>query len=142
MPPNEILPGVYFLDRAAGAGASFQVVDFKDAWVQSPPAGADGICVAESPEVESGFWWEIEREAISNTSGLLTAATIYVGDYHYPQNFRDASAAGNKDVADNNQVIRASSAQKVYCVWTGCSVGAVGTLWIQYRKLRRISGGN
>lgn len=99
---------------------------------QSNPAAADGICDAVFDTVPTGHMWLVERVNINNTSTVATAAVLYVGA-PVPANQVDMSNSGVGDVADEVNPIRVPGGLQLRVRWTGASLGAVGTVSIQYR---------
>lgn len=119
---------------AVGGGLELITVGFGQDSRQSNAAGADGVCDALFDTVPPGHMWLIERINVTNTSTAAAAATAYVGA-PVPQNQADLSPNGTGDVADEIQPIRVQGGTAFRIRWTGCTLGAVGTVAIQYRDV-------
>ena len=121
---------------AATAGAALQVVDYRSAYVTTTPAGADGTMTATFPYVPAGYIWLVQRITVLCTSSTSTRAMVYAGS-PAAQNFLDGTDRGNIDTADESSPILLESSLSLIVVWTGASVGAVGTARIQYQLVTR-----
>jgi hypothetical protein len=121
---------------AAGGGASLTVRDYVSTFQVTKPADATGVMTATFDPVPPGLFWLIERITVSTTSATPTTVMVYAGDPS-PYTYVDGSAAGNLDVADESSPILVNSATSLTAVWAGASVGAVGTIRIQYQLVSR-----
>lgn len=97
------------------------------------PAGANGLITATYDPVPAGQLWKVERMTIECTSSTQTIALVYVGQAA-PQNLVDGTEAGNLDFGEGVPILVPGSLSLII-VWTGASVGAIGTVTAQYRVL-------
>lgn len=119
---------------SSAAGGGLQVVDYRDLAVVSQPAGASGIILVTYPPVDPGQVWLCDRYTVECNSTSPTDCFVYLGDPAL-QNFRDGTASGNLDVADNNSALQIPGSRSITFQWIGASVGAVAIASIQYRVL-------
>lgn len=120
----------------AGAGAALTVLDYQSKFKTTAPGTASGILTATFDPVPPGLFWLIGRMTIVTTSITPTACAVYDGA-STPQNLVDGSSSGNLDTADENSPILVESNNTLTVVWTGASVGAVGTVRVQYQLVQR-----
>jgi hypothetical protein len=126
---------------AGAAGGALQpkterrliTLDMGTASAQSNAADGTGIMDAVFPIVPADRVWLIERVNISSTSTTTTQATAYTGQ-PVAANQVDLSKQGEGDVADEINPILVGSTSAFRLRWTGASLGAVGTVTIQYRE--------
>jgi len=121
--------------KAAG-GASLTVVDYRAVNKLTKPAGANGLMSTIFDPVPPGCFWLVERITVSTTSSTTTRAMVYAGDPG-AGNFVDGTEHGNLDTADESAPILLESSLSLNVLWTGASVGAQGTVRIQYQLVQR-----
>ncbi len=124
------------LPRAAPGAAGLYLADYGQRALSSQPAGATGSMVVQFPTVPDGEVWLVDRFVVSSTSTSATRARLYV-DTADPSRLLDGSDAGNLDVADNSSPIQLLAGTALVIVWSGASLGAVGTARAQWSVMRR-----
>lgn len=103
--------------------------------IRSQPA-AGGQAIAYGEQLGSDYLWLIDHAVTSCTSSTDTALRMYADA---PTGFLlDGTDAGNFQVADWPAGLQLASGRQLCAVWSGASAGAVGTLGLQVRVLRRI----
>lgn len=108
--------------------------------VTAPAGGAGATIYAVMDPVGADDLWEITRFTVSCTSSTPTIAAHYAGASlgdATPANLLEGTKNGNLDFADEAAGVQLEGARSLLTVWTGASAGAVGTVRIQYRLLRR-----
>lgn len=121
---------------AVPTASGWQVADYGRAQAASAPA-AGGIAQLELPQLAGEQMWLVDHAVIACTSATPTQARWY-DSWPADGNLLDGTDSGNFDVADwpAGLVVRPSTS--VVVRWTGASAGAVGTIVVQYRLLRRV----
>jgi hypothetical protein len=114
----------------------FVDVDLLSVTYNTGPADASGVVSITSDQVPPGTFWRIERIVVSNTSTDPTTFRLYKAGI-----LEDGSYSGNFDVADGGSPLRVDSALHVLGQWTGCSLGAVGTITLEGMVVQRIQVG-
>jgi hypothetical protein len=117
-------------------GATLTVVDFRTAAGTTAPADASGVITYEFPPVDAGYLWLVERITVMCPSTTPTQAIVYAGGVS-PTNFVDGTDRGNLDTADESSPILVDSSVVLTCQWTGASLGARGTVRVQYQLVQR-----
>lgn len=102
----------------------------------SSKAGADGIARAQFEALDVDVQWLVDRAVVTCNSGAITTLRLYDTEV-LPGRLLSGSAAGNFDEAEypSGLLIRPQSA--LVAVWTGCDPGAVGTIRLQTRVMRK-----
>jgi hypothetical protein len=121
------------------ATGGWSVADWLDHSYTSDPAGTSGVAVASVPVLPDNERWQLTHAVISCTSSVGTQLRLYLDDSPVVGNLRDGSASGNFNVADWPMGLWIPPGRSLSARWTGCSVGAVGTLALQATVLRRAS---
>lgn len=118
-----------------GTATSWQLVDYVAPALRTQPA-AGGVCSAQLPQLDPDELWLIDHAVIACTGTTATTLRLYA-DQVGPLYLLDGSDAGSFDVADwpAGLVLRPSTA--LLAVWSGASDGAIGTITLQARSLRR-----
>ena len=97
-----------------------------------PCTVAGGSVVATFDVVQSDLFWEVTKVAVSCTSTTTTAAFVYEDiPITSPLNVIASSIAGNSDQDDCATPIIVLGTKQLQVVWTGCSIGAVGSARLQ-----------
>lgn len=118
-----------------GAASAWSLVDWQlPAWQSDPAAG--GVATLRGDQLANDELWLIDRAIIDCSSVFVTSLRLYE-DAPDPSRLLDGSDRGNFDVAEypSGLVVRPSSV--LVAQWTGASDGAVGTLRLQVRQMRR-----
>ena len=99
-------------------------------------AAAAGVAQVAFRQLDGDEMWIIDHAVVACTSSTATVLRWYAGTIA-DLALLDGSSAGNFDVADwpAGLVIQPTSALVV--VWSGASAGAIGTVTLQARVLRR-----
>ena len=124
-----ILPGA--LPSAAG----WALADYRTLRARTGPA-AGGIATVTLEQLAGDQMWLIDHAVVACTSSTPTEVRWYettpadVG-------LLDGTARGNFDVADWPNGLQLIPSQSLVVQWTGASDGAVGTVTLQYRLMRR-----
>lgn len=84
---------------------------------------ATGVALVTFRRPPPGFFYLIERIAVSSTSALNTVASVYVGTVD-PMNLIDFTQTGNGDIADEDSPILIGEQEDVLIQWTGGTPGA------------------
>lgn len=117
-------------------GTSWYVHDYRQSYLTSAPASAEGVCQVELPQVPQDELWFIERLVVSSDSELRTQARLYL-DAIEPARMLDGTRSGNFDVADQASPILIPGASLLLCQWTGATPDARGTLRAQLTILKQ-----
>lgn len=126
---------------ALPAGASsWAVTDYRPLTLTSGPAGADGIAQAVGEQLDLDELWLIDRAVVSCTSSTETKFRLYDGAVASVGALRSGTRTGTFDEGDYPAGVLIQQGSQVLGVWSGCSVGAVGTLNLQVRVLRPVTG--
>lgn len=105
-----------------------------------PAAGADATIFVVMDPVGADDLWLIDRFSVTCTSTTPTTAAHYAGaslSDATPQNLLEGTSNGNLDFADESSGVQLEGSRSLLTVWTGASAGAIGTVRVQYRLLRR-----
>jgi len=97
----------------------------------APCTQAGGSVTATFNVVQFDLFWEVTKIAVSCTSTTTTAAFVYVDVPLTPINVIASSIAGNSDQDDCATPIIILGTKQLQVVWTGCSLGAVGSARLQ-----------
>lgn len=130
MTNNLILPTQ--LPTAAG----WTLHDYAEVSGQSGPANAAGVATLELTQLDGDEMWLIDHAVASCTSAAVTELRWYASTVT-ARALLDGTSRGNFDVADWPAGLRLSPSQSLIARWTGATPGAVGTLALQLRVLRR-----
>ena len=117
----------------------WSINDYQQRSAQSPAAAADGVIQVAFGPVPDNQLWRLERIVVSCTSSAATSCTLYL-DYADPAHALDYTPAGNFDISDEAAPVQIPSGSQLLVVWTGASVGAVGTARAQWVQLLRTTG--
>jgi len=129
------VPGVILPHQAAGSAAGWGLFDFRTVAATTDPA-AGGTAVVTLPQLAFDELWLIDHAVVSCTSVAGTDVRWY-SDSPTPANLLDGSSSGNFDVADWPAGLQLQPGTSLVAVWSGCDDGAVGTLTVQARIMRR-----
>lgn len=123
------------LPRSVSVAAQWQQSDWLDRSYTSLPA-VGGVATIEMPQLGDDELWLVDHMVAQCSSSTATTMRLYVSSAA-PGFLRDGTNSGNFDVADwpNGLLVRPSSF--LVAQWTGCSNGAVATLTLQVRSMRR-----
>lgn len=130
MTPGLILPTQ--LPTAAG----WALRDYAEVTGQSGPATAAGVATLELTQLDGDEMWLVDHAVASCTSAAATELRWYASTVA-DRALLDGTGRGNFDVADWPAGLRISPSQSLIARWTGATPGAVGTLTLQLRVLRR-----
>lgn len=123
------------LPVASPTATSWQLRDYVSLQQRSA-AAVGGFAQLEFDQLDQTEMWLIDHAVVSCNSSTPTTVRWYAGSV-VDLALLDGSSAGNFDVADWNAglVIQPTSALVVR--WSGASAGAIGTVTLQARVLRR-----
>ncbi len=128
-----------FLPTSLSPAAAWAVHDFGQRSLTSAPADATGRCQTHLGPVPQDELWRIDRMVVSSDGSTDTTVGIYL-DTVDPVRAIDGTEVGNFDVADLAAAIQLHGGTAMVCGWSGASLGAVGTLHVQWQILRRTGG--
>jgi len=130
------------LPRAVGGSATgWQLVDYQSGAAASfhTQAAAGGVCSVQLDQLDDTELWLIDHAVVYCTSSTPTSLRLY-SDAIDPGRLLDGSSDGNFDVADwPGDGLQIAPSTSLLAVWSGASDGAVGTLNLQLRVLRRLT---
>lgn len=117
--------------------SGWQPVDWLDRPFNSDSAGVDGVALLTLPALADDERWQLTHAVASCTSAAETRMRMYL-DSVGNGTFRDGTDSGNFNVADWPQGLWVPPGRSLLARWTGCDVGAVGTLALQATIWRRM----
>ena len=124
------------LPTYVGTSSSWQLVDpgLAPSWTSQPAAG--GVATIQTEQLRDDELWIIDRAVGTCTSTSKTTLRLYDSGVDVGR-LLDGTAAGNLAVAEYpaGLVLRPSSC--LVAQWQNASAGAVATLRLQVRQLRR-----
>lgn len=115
--------------------AGWNLIDYRATQRQSAPAVA-GVAQLELEQLDADEMWLIDHAVVACTSSSATSVRLYAGAVSDVA-LIDGSASGNFDVADWPNGLLLPSSSNLIARWSGASAGAVGTLTVQLRVMRR-----
>jgi len=115
--------------------SSWTVTDYITRSARSSAAAA-GVCQVQLPELDQNQLWLITHAVVSCTSSTPTTVRWYAGSV-LDLNLLDGSGSGNFDIADWPNGLQLQPTTSLIVQWTGASAGAIGTVTLQARTLRR-----
>ena len=118
-----------------GSAAGWTLHDFLELVETSPPA-AGGRAMITFDQLDPDEMLLVDHAVVVCTSTTATTVRLYA-DRVDPLAVLDGSAAGNFDVAEWPNGLQLRPSTSLIVVWDGCSAGAVGTITLQTRSLRR-----
>jgi hypothetical protein len=121
--------------QVGGSAAGWSLVDYINMNAKTP-AAVGGRATLQLRQLDSNELWLIDHAVVSCTSTTATAVRWYT-DGADPMRLLDGSASGNFDVADWPAGLQVQSSSSLLVQWSGANAGAVGTLTLQARRLRR-----
>lgn len=123
------------LPEPALSASGWSLVDYSTAQATTPPA-TGGAARLELEQLAGTDMWLIDHAVVA-CDGTNDTTVRWYASTENPGALLDGSDSGRFDVADwpNGLLLRPSAALVV--VWSGASDGAVGTITLQYRLLRR-----
>jgi hypothetical protein len=124
------------LPRQIAVASTWTLNDFVTMAKSSPPA-AGGICEVAFDQLDPNERWFIDHAVISCDSTTPTVLRLYEGAVN-PLYLLDGSGSGAFDVADWPGGLAVQPTRTLIARWTGASAGAIGTVTLQARVLRRI----
>lgn len=124
------------LPDALPSASGWRLYDYARAQLQTP-AAVGGIAQLEAAQLAGDEMWLIDHAVIYCTSSTPTAARLYASSVA-PTALLDGTASGGFDVADWPAGLQLGPSSSLIAQWAGASDGAIGTLSIQYRRLRRV----
>lgn len=119
----------------APAAAGWGLADFLNLHVQTNPA-TEGRATLDAGQLDPDELWLIDHMVASCTSASRTTLRLY---WSAPDPLRilDGTASGNFNVADWPAGLQLHPSTSLVAVWEGADDGAVGTLALQGRIMRR-----
>lgn len=117
-----------------GSASGWALRDFVQLIASTDPA-AGGTAVLEFPQLDPDEMLLVDHAVVLCTSTTPSSVRLYTGAVD-PLRILDGSAAGNFDVADWDG-LQLHPSTTLIVQWSGCSPGAVGTITIQARSMRR-----
>lgn len=104
---------------------------------RATPGAANGAAAVVLKQLDENELWLIDRAVVSCTSSTDTTLRFY-DSYPDPTRFLSGSEWGNFDEADyTGGGLQVAPGAALVAVWSGCSNGAVGNLYLQGRIMRR-----
>lgn len=123
------------LPSSIATASQWQLVDWTDPQLQSQPA-VGSVATIEVPQLASDEMWLVDRAVIVCDSSTATTMRLY-RDAISPRNIRSGSSHGNFDEADYPGGLLVRPTSRLVAQWVGASAGAIATLTLQARVLRR-----
>jgi hypothetical protein len=123
------------LPRPIPSTSQWQLQGYRRVSMTSPPA-AGGIATARFGQLGTDEQWLIDRAVVSCSSTSGTTVRLYDGDPSVSR-LLSGSNTGNYDEADYPQGLLLDAGGELVAVWSGAGDGAVGTISVQARILRR-----
>ena len=127
--------GGVILPTSVATSATWQLVDFLSRQQTSVPASG-GVAALDLGQVDGGSLWLIDHAVVHCDSSTPTVLRWYDSAVD-PLRLLDGSDVGNFGVADWPQGLQVREGSSLYVVWEGAADGAVGTVTVQGRVLRR-----
>lgn len=121
--------------QVVGSAGGWRLADYVSITGSSDPA-ADGVALVELPQLDPNELWLIDHAVVACDSLSATSVRWYA-DGVDPLRLLDGSAVGNFDVADWPTGLQLRPSSSLLVLWTGASDGAIGTVTVQARSLRR-----
>jgi hypothetical protein len=115
--------------------SSWQLVDWVDRTYSSTPA-AGGLATITLDQLPPTDMWLLDHMVVQTTSSTPTVMRLYA-DSVDPRYIRDGSDHGNFSVGDWYSGLVCRPSVSLVAQWTGCSAGAIATLTLQARVMRR-----
>jgi hypothetical protein len=115
----------------------WQLADFLRRTITTP-AATGGTATAAGEQLDPNELWLLDHMVTTCTSSTKTALRLYSGQVA-PGYLLDGTDAGNFCVADWPTGLQVEPSASLVAVWTGAAAGAVGTLTIQGRILRKVA---
>lgn len=130
------MPGFIAPRQAVFTASQWALADYVTLQKRSTPAAADGLCTIVLDQLDDNELWLIDHAVVSCTSSVFTTLRFYAAAVT-DLNLLDGSSSGNFDVADWPNGLQLQPTSSLIVQWSGASTGAVGTLTLQARSLRR-----
>lgn len=128
-PVGVILPG------SLPAPSGWTLADYRDVAGQAV-ADAHGVATVELDQLAGDEMWLIDHAVASCSGSALCELRLYAGAVA-DRALLDGSSRGNFDVADWSTGLRLQPATSLIARWTGASPGALATITLQVRVLRK-----
>lgn len=126
------------LPTSAGSPISqWVVLDWTTPATTSQPA-ADGFATVAFPQLDTETQWLLDHAVAQCDSTTDTVMRLYDSDPNRGTLW-DGTDAGNFNVADWSPGLLIRPQGQLLAVWSGCSDGAVATLRVQARVMRRVA---
>jgi hypothetical protein len=126
------------LPAPVGSASGWQLADYVNMAYVSGPADSTGVATATGRQLDQDELWLIDHMVCFCESGGTTLR-LYSGQVG-PGFLLDGSDAGSFNVADWPNGLQLQPTRQLVAVWSGCTVGARGTITLQGRSLRRVGG--
>lgn len=123
------------LPTQAAVASSWRPSDYRTIQ-QRTAAAAGGVATLELEQLDGEAMWLIDHAVVACTSSTATSLRLYAGAVS-DLALLDGSAAGNFDVADWPSGLMLQPTTSLVARWDGASDGAIGTLTLQLRVMRR-----
>jgi hypothetical protein len=123
------------LPTSVSTSSQWQLVDWRRARLSSAPA-VGGVATIDVGQLPDGEMWLLDHMVAQCDSTAATVMRLYE-DSPQPLNLLDGSNKGNFDVADWPGGLLVRSSTSLIAQWAGASDGAIATLTLQARVLRR-----
>jgi hypothetical protein len=123
--------GVVLPTSVATSASTWQQVDWLQLRYESPPAAA-GLATIEAPQLEPDEMWLLDHMVASSTSTIRSQMRLYENGL-----LLDGTGSGNFDVADWPAGLLIRPSTSLIARWSGVSDGAVSSLTVQARQMRR-----
>lgn len=91
-------------------------------------ATGGGVASIDFGSPPSGFMWLIRRIVVASTSVAASDCQVYVGRDVIAKNVVDATANGNRDIADEFSSIPVRPSQNLQVIFTGATAASVATV--------------
>ena len=130
------MTGTLILPTQLPTAAGWALHDYAEVTGQSGPADAAGVATLELAQLDGNETWLIDHAVAACTSVSATEMRWYASTVTN-RALLDGTSRGNFDVADWPAGLRIGPSNSLIARWTGATPGAVGTLTLQLRVLRR-----
>ena len=120
--------------QIGGSAIGWALVDYASVSADAPASG--GTAVAQFAQLDPDELWLIDHAVVACDSSTPTSVRWYSGQAT-ADHLLDGSDSGNFDVGDWPAGLQLVPGSSLLVVWSGASAGAVGTITVQARVLRR-----
>lgn len=130
------MTGLILPTAVGGTATGWTLTDYVEPQARTA-AAAGGAALAQFRQLEPDELWLIDHAVVACTSSTPTSLRLYA-DAPEPLRLLDGSnSSGNFDVADWPNGLQLAPSTSLVAMWVGADDGAIGTIRLQVRVLRR-----